>query len=316
MKPTATAGLPSSLVGFQRSPGTKQSYEAKLDLDPEWAMSQGNNFFEGKSQVQAALNKITKKLGELGVAYVIVGGMALFRYGYRRFTDDVDILVTRECLKEIHRQLDGSGYMPMFEGSKNLRDLDNGVKIEFHLTGDYPGDGKPKPVAFPAPETAAAEMDGIRYINLASLLELKLASGMTNPERMKDLADVIELIKVQSLPATFGDGLNPFVHDKYQQLWKDAQPSAKRYIKLWRNKWLTSEAHSLQGMIDGLVIAAESLRAMLTDGVTLDPAGGTRDDYAFLVTWDPAIAKKYEMHDVRDFLGVDEEDEAPLNDLP
>ncbi len=265
-------------------------------------MSEGSKFFEGKSQVQTTLNKITKKLGELGIAYVVVGGMALFRYGYRRFTEDVDILVTREGLKEIHRKLDGPGYLPPFEGSKDLRDTDNGVRIKFLVSGDYPGDGKPKPVSFPVPEAVSDEFEGIRYIRLPNLIELKLASGMTNVDRIKDIGDVMELIKILVLPFKLGDALNPFVRDKYKQLWQDAQPSTKRYILLWRNKWLTSEAHSLHDMIDGLQSAADTLRTMLADGVTLDPSGGTSDDYAYLVTIDPIIAKKYDMHDEMEFL--------------
>ena len=75
----------------------------------------------------------------------------MFQHGYRRFTEDVDLLVTREGLKEIHRKLEGLGYLPPFQGSKNLRDTEHGVKIEFLVTGEFPGDGKPKPVAFPAP---------------------------------------------------------------------------------------------------------------------------------------------------------------------
>ena len=145
-------------------------------------------------------------------------------------------------------------------------------------------------------------MDGIRYINLQTLIELKIASGMTNSERLKDLADVIELIKALSLPVTFGENLNPFVQEKFAELWKDAHPRTKRYITLWRNKWLTSEAKSLQDMVDGLQSAADQLRAMLADGVTLEPDGGTSDDYAHLVTTDPTIAKKYDMHaDERNF---------------
>lgn len=42
---------------------------------------------------------------------------------------------------------------------------------------------------------------------------------------------------------------------------------------------------------------------MLADGVTLDPEGGTSDDYAYLVTSDPVIAKKYDMHDESEFWG-------------
>ena len=62
---------------------------------------------------------------------------------------DVDILVTREGLSVIHAKLDGLGYVPPFSGSKNLRDAEHGVRIEFLIAGEFPGDGKPKPVAFP-----------------------------------------------------------------------------------------------------------------------------------------------------------------------
>ena len=132
---------------------------------------------------------------------------------------------------------------------------------------------------------------------------------------MRDLADVIELIKTRNLPLDFADALNPFVQEKYKQLWEDAHPPAKRYITLWRNKWLTAEAESLGDMIEGLQSAAERLRSMLADGVTLAPDGGVSDDYACLVTTDPTIAKKYDMHDEKEFWQGDEEDEADDKDI-
>lgn len=68
------------------------------------------------------------------------------------------------------------------------------------IAGEYPGDGKAKPVAFPEPKHAVIERDGIKLLNLPTLIELKLASGMTCPDRLKDLADVQELIKLLRLP--------------------------------------------------------------------------------------------------------------------
>jgi hypothetical protein len=289
----------------------RPSFEDKLAREPEWAMSEASQFFEGKGAVQATLRKVTQKLHELRIDYAVVGGMALFKYGYRRFTEDIDILVTRDGLKEIHRNLDGLGYLPPFQGSKNLRDTETGVKIEFLIAGEFPGDGRQKPVAFPVPDSVASEVDGIQYINLPALVELKLASGMTSPERMKDLSDVLELIRVLDLPAGFAAQLNPFVREKYEELRKDAHPTAKRYVTVWRNKWLTAEAKSLKDMADGLQSAADLLRSMLADGVFLDPDGGTSDDHVYLVTTDPAIAKKYDMHDEKEIWDqTDEEEDA------
>ena len=144
-------------------------------------MSEGSRHFEEDSAVFKTLHNITQRFKSLGIPYAVVGGMALFRHGVRRFTEDVDILVTKEDLKVIHEKLEGLGYLPPFEGSKQLRDTRFGVRIEFLTTGDYPGDGKKKPVSFPDPRNVSFEEDGISYIHLPMLVELKLASGMTNP---------------------------------------------------------------------------------------------------------------------------------------
>jgi hypothetical protein len=195
------------------------TYEDRLDRDLDWALREGSMHFEDKSAVHQTLRAIAKRLDELGIPYAVAGGMAMYFHGYRRFTEDVDILVTRESVKKIHEQLEGRGYLPLFAGSKNLRNTITGVRIEFIISGDYPGDGKPKPVMFPDPVGATHEIDGIKFLNLQQLVELKLASGMTNTARMKDLADVQELIKELALSEEFADQLDPYVRDKYRELW-------------------------------------------------------------------------------------------------
>jgi hypothetical protein len=195
------------------------SYEQQLADDATWAMTEGGKYFEDRSAVQVALDRVSKRLAELGVPHAVAGALALFRHGYRRFTEDVDILVTRDGLKQIHEQLEGRSYLPVFAGSKALRDTKRGVKVKFIVTGDFPGDGKPKPVSFPEPTSVAVELEGIRYVNLTTLIEMKLASGMTAPHRLKDLADVLETIKALRLPPEFAENLNPYVREKFKELW-------------------------------------------------------------------------------------------------
>jgi hypothetical protein len=194
-------------------------YEQLLAQSPRLALQEGSMHFEEASAVHQTLRKLTRKLDELGIPYAVAGGMALFLHGYRRFTEDVDVLVTREGLDRIHELLEGRGYLPPFTGSKNLRDTESGVRIEFLVAGDYPGDGKPKPVAFPDPERVSVEVADIRLLNLPTLVELKLASGLTNPLRLKDIADVQELIRILKLPQDFAERLSPFVQAKYRELW-------------------------------------------------------------------------------------------------
>lgn len=198
------------------------AYEQLLTSDTRWALNEGGLFFEGKSRVHQTVERIARRLTELEVPYAVAGGMALVRHGYARFTEDVDLLVTRESLQKIHESLAGLGYRPPFEGSRHLRDADTGVKVEFIVTGDFPGDGKPKPVAFPDPRTVSEVVGGVTFLQLETLVELKLASGMTNAGRLKDLADVQELIKIRSLPRDFSQRLHPFVQEKFIELWDAA----------------------------------------------------------------------------------------------
>ena len=194
------------------------AYEKKLDADLDWALREGSLHFEEKNAVHETLRRITKRLSELGVPYAVVGGMAMFAHGYRRFTDDVDLLVTRESMDRVLEALEGLGYVQPAGTSTKLRDTQSGVRIEFLITGHFPGDGKPKPVAFPDPAAASVEVDGIRYLNLPKLIDLKLASGISAPHRLKDLADVQELIRALKLPATFGEQVDPSVREKFLEL--------------------------------------------------------------------------------------------------
>jgi hypothetical protein len=199
-------------------------YEQRLRVERDWSMDEGDRHFQHDSAVFKTLRKIARRLASLGIPYAVAGGMSLDAHGFRRLTVDVDILVTREGLKTIHQELEGLGYVPPFTGSKNLRDTEHGVRIEFLIAGEFPGDGKPKPVAFPEPDRAGIEIGGIRFLALPKLVELKLASGMTGGiNRMKDLTDVVELIKTLSLPAEFAEELNPYVRDKYLEFWRGIQ---------------------------------------------------------------------------------------------
>lgn len=295
--------LPADGQRRARSRETIVPYETRLNGDLEWALSEGSLFFEGKGAVQSALRKITRRLDALGVPYAVSGGMALFVHGFRRFTEDVDLLVNREGLKAIHEALEGRGYVTPFTGSKNLRDTEFGVRIEFLIAGGYPGDGKPKPVSFPEPKEVGVERDGVKYLSLPVLVELKLASGMTQPDRLKDVTDVIELIKLLNLKPGFAEGLNPFVRPKFLELCGGVHGVKKKYMVILGMESGTAKARDLDEMIGMLHSSAETLEEMRRDGVTLDPGGVAGTEEVYLVTTDPDVARKYDMHAEDEFWG-------------
>jgi hypothetical protein len=181
-------------------------------------------FFMEKSPIHDAMRRLTKTLSEMQIPFAIAGAMAANAHGHKRTTEDVDILIRREDLQRFKAAHIGLGWIDKFEGSKSFRDTINNVNIDALIAGEFPGDGRPKPVVFPVPESAAVDLkEGIPYISLPTLLELKTACGMTAAHRLQDLADVMKLIRANQLTLEYADQLNPYVRDKYRELWQVAQ---------------------------------------------------------------------------------------------
>ena len=198
-----------------------------LISSPTAAFSEGLRFFSGKGMLNDALIRLAQSLERHDIDYAVVGAVALNQHGFQRFTADIDLLLTREGLEKFKEKLVGLGYRPAFEGArKKFRTTEENIPIDIITTGEFPGDGLPKPVAFPNPADFVVVIDGVKTIMLEKLVELKLASGMTAGDRLKDLADVQELIKLKGLDAEFADRLNNYVRAKYFELY-DAVASAK-----------------------------------------------------------------------------------------
>jgi hypothetical protein len=188
------------------------------------SLKEGSEFFHHEGDIYETLRRLVDELDEYGLDYALIGGLALVAHGYRRFTEVVDILMTPEALQVFRERMLGRGYLPAYAGAtKTFRDTRTGVRIEVITTGDYPGDGKPKSVTFPVPAEVRLQREGVWLITLDKLIELKLASGLSAPHRLKDLADVQELIARLKLPQQLAEGLDASVRDEYNRLWQNAQ---------------------------------------------------------------------------------------------
>lgn len=180
-------------------------------------------FLMGTGDVQRALQKIVALLEAARIPYAIIGALALNEYGHRRATVDVDLILREEDLQAFKARHLGRGYAERVPGTGKLVDTETNVNIDVLSTGCFPGDGKPKPVAFPDPRTTAVRGEKFALLPLPRFIELKLASGITAPHRLKDLADVLELIRSAQLPADLAEQMDPFVREKFRDLWKAAQ---------------------------------------------------------------------------------------------
>ena len=199
----------------------------RLDPEAERRFVEGveycGRFFKGQSEAHQALYKLAALLEADGLPYAIIGAMALNEYGHKRATVDVDLVMREEDLQEFKRLHVGKGYAERVAGTGKLIDTDLGVHIAVLGTGRFPGDDKLKPIAFPDPATTAVRGERFALLPMERWIELKLASGMVAAHRLKDLADVQELIRSAKLPRAIADALDPWVRDRFLELWEQAQ---------------------------------------------------------------------------------------------
>jgi hypothetical protein len=174
----------------------------------------------GEAAVQKALTKLVAILEREQIPYAIIGALALNQYGHRRVTADVDLILREEDLQAFKRRWLGRGYAERVPGTGKLVDTELGVHVDVLSTGRFPGDDKPKPIAFPDPSTTAIRGAPFAILPMERWIELKLASGMVAPHRLRDLADVQELIRAARLPRATADGLDPWVRQKFLELWQ------------------------------------------------------------------------------------------------
>jgi hypothetical protein len=180
-------------------------------------------FFVGESEAQRALEKIVAILESEGIPYAVIGALALNQYGYRRVTVDVNLVMREENLQRFKRSWLGRGYAERVPGTGKLLDSELDVHIDVLSTGRFPGDDKPKPIAFPDPALVAIRGAPFALLPVERWIELKLASGMVAAHRLKDLADVQELIRAARLPEAMADALDPWVREKFLELWRAVQ---------------------------------------------------------------------------------------------
>lgn len=176
------------------------------------------------SHLHQAARRIFKALEEMQIPFAIAGALAVSIHGHQRMTAGLDLLMSREDLQRFKDEWLGRGWVEKRAGFKGIRDAVLSVPIDVLLVGDYAGDGLEKPIAFPGPaEASERDEDNTQVLKLRELIELKLASGMTSPDRPRDLDDVIQLIRKNRLPSDYRQQLHPCVHEAWQRLWDASQ---------------------------------------------------------------------------------------------
>jgi len=126
---------------------------------------------------------------------VLVGGWAVWRHGFvGRITQDIDIVLPAARVDDFLQAASVAGFQVLSrqEGRwPKLLHKETGVQLDILPEGAHPGSAsKPAPTTIPHPGIMGAKGWTLRYIDLRSLIELKLAAG-----RLRDEGDVGELVR-------------------------------------------------------------------------------------------------------------------------
>jgi hypothetical protein len=169
-----------------------------------------SRFFGGTDEIHNSLRRLVGRLRRAEIPYAIVGGMAVVAHHYRRTTDDLDVLLTPAGFAEFRRKFVPKHYLPVPRRPCRVVDRQNQVTLDVLVTGAYPGSGDPGPIAYPDPSDVAEPIRKVQVVNLATLVQLKLAA-----RRFQDFADVVHLIRANELDESFAKSLHRSVRGDY-----------------------------------------------------------------------------------------------------
>ena len=168
----------------------------------------------GTSGLEQTLRSAVAILAHFHVPHWVVGGLAVQEHGYFRVTLDADIVVP-DILEAVEfLTADLTGPFVRYRGCEDtVQDKRSGVLINFLPAGRVLKPGCKVP--FPEPNEV---WEDPRFVSLETLISLKLDSWSNSPNRrLKDKADVIELIKELHLPREFG--VDEAVRHLYHETW-------------------------------------------------------------------------------------------------
>jgi hypothetical protein len=163
-------------------------------------------FFDGTDAVHQTTKHVTSIFESAGIAYAIVGGMAVNAHRHGRTTKDVDFLVSTDGWTALKTLVARGDFEAVAGRPRRFVDPQTGVAFDILITGGFPGSGLPGPIAYPDPKDVSLLVDDLRVVNLPTLIQLKLAAG-----RYQDFADVVNLIRENKLDESFCQKLAPSV---------------------------------------------------------------------------------------------------------
>lgn len=163
---------------------------------------------EGRGAILDVARDVSRVLQDADVSGVVIGGVAVVLHGHVRTTVDVDVLVL-DALEPAAAALRSADY----RFNRRRREfLKQNVPVHL-LTVEQ--------VRLPPAEFVV--IDHVRTVGLADLIQMKLDTGLRDPLRAQDLADVIGLIRQNSLTGAFAARIAKHLRPDFRKLARAVQ---------------------------------------------------------------------------------------------
>ena len=180
-------------------------------------------FHQHTGPVYDTLTALLDRLNSAQIQHVIIGAFALGCHGYERATNDVDVCLRKDDLERFKKDYVGREYAAVEGRSRRFEDPRTGVTFDLLISGDLAGRrARNDQIRFPDPEEAIV-LKGLPTVSLERLIELKLVTW-----RLKDWADIIELIREHNLDESFAERVHPLVRTAYLECY-DQKVEEDRY---------------------------------------------------------------------------------------
>jgi hypothetical protein len=87
-------------------------------------------FFQKRSPQHQAMRRLARRLKKAGIAYAIMGAMAVNAHGAERTTRDVDVLLTSEGFERFRQEFVGDAYEPVEGRPRRFVERQSGVTVD------------------------------------------------------------------------------------------------------------------------------------------------------------------------------------------
>ncbi len=160
------------------------------------------NMLEGDPALLDAARRTTEVLHDSDVQAAVVGGIAVVLHGYVRTTRDVDVWIDDPVAAG-----DALRHASFTFHASRKEFLTQGVPVHLVRTEEI---GQ-EPSRF-------VTIEGVRTVSMGDLISMKLRSGTRSLRRARDLADVVDLIRVRKLGAAFTTKISPDMRPEFRKL--------------------------------------------------------------------------------------------------